>query len=102
MSGETGLLDVALGPLWSAGAAQRFVYLYVEDGRKMNIVRYSHTEGAGGTSSRANTASRTVLWTDIDLTTWFTAKHYGGQLSFGPDGYMYLTQGGWIGMCPSG
>ena len=79
---ERGLLGVAVDP----GFAQNgYVYLFYTHGSLRNRVsRFSVT---GGT---APVSSEFVLWQNtVDSDVW----HQGGDLQFGPDGYLYISVG---------
>lgn len=94
--GEKGLLDCLLDPDFSSND---YFYCYYSpknpDG--MRISRFEYKANQGGTSSRGILNSETVLWQDFDGYPnngyRFGDVHYGGQLSFGPDGHLYATQG---------
>jgi glucose/arabinose dehydrogenase len=83
--GEKGLLSVAFHPQYSANG-----YFYVDytarekDGLYTFVSRY--TRGAGG---RADPASERVL---LKIAQPYD-NHNGGQLAFGPDGYLYIGMG---------
>lgn len=81
-TGEGGLLGIALHPQFSEN---RYVYLYQTEhtGHEIvnNVSRYVFEN---------NTLSdRTVLVEGIPGASY----HDGGQLAFGPDGYLYITTG---------
>lgn len=68
----------------------------------MRLSSFSHVENSGGRSSRGNYGTERVLWIDSDGipevdNEQYSAKgvlwHYGGQLTWGPDGMIYLTLG---------
>jgi glucose/arabinose dehydrogenase len=83
---ERGLLGVAVDPDF---ASNRFVYLY-----------YTHVVGGGctnrvsrftfGTGDTADPASELVL---VDNMPSPAGNHNGGDVHFGPDGYLYISIG---------
>lgn len=76
--GERGLLGLAFSP------DGRQLYLhYTDNDGNTQVVRYEVT------SDGVNTASRRVVFS----TTQPFANHNGGQLAFGPDGYLYIGLG---------
>jgi glucose/arabinose dehydrogenase len=76
-----------------------FIYCYYtsQSPNALRISRFKHLENSGGLTSRGQLSSEQVLWTDPDGITGqdfiFGTVHYGGQLSFGPDGHVYATIG---------
>ncbi|WP_218082917.1 PQQ-dependent sugar dehydrogenase [Anthocerotibacter panamensis] len=83
--GELGLLGLAFHPDY---AQNGYFYLnYTADNpRRTVIARYQVDPGD---PNRANPASESILLT-IDQP---YANHNGGQLAFGPDGYLYIGLG---------
>ncbi|NLG48885.1 MAG: PQQ-dependent sugar dehydrogenase [Chloroflexi bacterium] len=82
--GERGLLSVAFPPEY---AAKGHFYVYYTDLAGNSIVaRYRLAEDA----DIADAASEEILIT-IEQP---TAEYCGGQLAFGPDGYLYIGVGG--------
>lgn len=83
-SGEGGLMGIALHPKFKTN---NFLYLYhttMSGGRRVNqVVRFSYSI-AKHTLSDAN-----IIINNIPGATY----HDGGAISFGPDGYLYVTTG---------
>jgi glucose/arabinose dehydrogenase len=82
--GERGLLSVAFHPQYRDNGLF-FVY-YTNRNGDNNVARYKVTSDP----DRADAASGTILLT-IPHPTF--ANHNGGQLQFGPDGYLYIGTG---------
>jgi glucose/arabinose dehydrogenase len=82
--GERGLLSVAFHPQYRDNGLF-FVY-YTNANGDNNVARYK----VSSDPDRADAASGTVLLT-IPHPTF--ANHNGGQLQFGPDGYLYIGTG---------
>jgi glucose/arabinose dehydrogenase len=83
--GEQGLLSTAFHP----GYVQNgffFIY-YVNDGGDLEIARYRRSESD---PNLADATSRVVLLTIPHPS---NSNHNGGQLQFGPDGYLYTGTG---------
>jgi glucose/arabinose dehydrogenase len=81
--GEQGLLSVAFHPGWAKN--RRFYVDYTDTGGDTRVVEY-----------RANRAgTRAILSTRRQLLFIRQpyANHNGGQLAFGPDGYLYIGMG---------
>ncbi|MBZ9752455.1 PQQ-dependent sugar dehydrogenase [Deinococcus sp. HMF7604] len=81
--GERGLLGLAFDPAYKTN---RRLYVHYTD-RNGNTVLARYTAAAGGT--RADPASAKTLFTAKQP----YANHNGGQLAFGPDGFLYLGLG---------
>ena len=82
--GERGLLSVAFHPNYETNG--RFFVYYTEPDGDIAIARYQ----VSGDPDVANEASGQVLLT-IDHQA--ASNHNGGQLAFGPDGYLYAGTG---------
>jgi glucose/arabinose dehydrogenase len=82
---ENGLLSVAFPPDYRK--SRRFYVAYIDLDGDIEIDEFKH---AAETASRADVASRRKL---IEIPTPGGDGHYGGQLQFGPDGYLYLATG---------
>jgi glucose/arabinose dehydrogenase len=82
--GERGLLSVAFHPQYSDNGVF-FVY-YTNRNGDNNVARYE----VSSDPDRADAASGTILLT-IPHPNF--ANHNGGQLQFGPDGYLYIGTG---------
>lgn len=82
-SSEQGLLSVAFHPQYARNGY--FFVNYTDTNGDTVIARYR----VSADPERADPASRTVLLT-IDQP---YANHNGGQLQFGPDGYLYVGMG---------
>ena len=83
--GERGLLSVAFHPSYRENGLF-FVY-YTDDAGDLEIVRYRRS---ASDPNRADPAARAVLLT---IPHPVNANHNGGQLQFGPDGYLYIGTG---------
>src|SRR6266536_6162035 len=82
--GERGLLGIALHPQY---AANRFFFVdYTNTAGNTVIARY---QASSVNADRADPASGVILLT---ISQPF-ANHNGGQLQFGPDGYLYIGMG---------
>lgn len=82
--GEQGLLSVAFHPDYETNG--RFFVYYIDNASQITIARYQ----VSGNPDLADPASEKVLLT-IDHS--FAGNHNGGQLAFGPDGYLYAGTG---------
>lgn len=83
-AGEGGLLSLAFDPRF--GANGYFYVYYTDPQRNIVVERFS----AGATPNAANPTSGLVILR-IPHPTYL--NHFGGQLAFGPDGYLYLGTG---------
>jgi len=81
--GERGLLSMAFHPNYSHNG-QFFVY-YTDLNGAVTIARYA-------VSADSNVAAPSSAQTIISIPHSFT-NHNGGQVGFGPDGYLYLAPG---------
>jgi len=91
MRAEIGLLDVALDPNFKQNG-YFYTYYHHSEGY-MRISRFTHKENSGGLSSRGDPYSEKVIWKDGDYTPSTHGWHFGGQMSFGPYGRLYLSLG---------
>jgi glucose/arabinose dehydrogenase len=86
--GECGLLGIAVDPDFPTN---HYVYVYAVEptadpaaGRPV-VVRFTDVNGRGGQPE--------VIVDDLPLQTAEICAHVGGNLHFGPDGYLYLSIG---------
>lgn len=79
ISGERGLLGLAFDPQFSSN---RFVYvLHSDPSGVQRVVRFTDDNGTG--------SNPTVIIDNLPSTT----VHNGGNIGFGPDGFLYVTLG---------
>lgn len=83
-SGEQGLLGLAFHPQY--GQNGYFYVNYVTPDQNTIIARY---QVSAGDTSLANPLSETLL---LSFSQPYT-NHNGGELNFGPDGYLYISSG---------
>ncbi len=84
-SGEQGLLGLAFHPAYESNGY--FYVNYTNNSGNIVVARYQASPPGGNV---ANPASGTVLLT-IEHPT--NGNHNGGQIRFGPDGYLYIATG---------
>jgi glucose/arabinose dehydrogenase len=82
--GEQGLLGLAFHPSYRANG--RFYVYYTDPGGSLVIAEYRRSSTNSG---RASTTERRLL----RIAHPDHANHNGGQLAFGPDGYLYIGTG---------
>jgi hypothetical protein len=82
--GERGLLGLAFHPQFAANRV--FFVDYTNAAGNTVIARY---QGSAGNPNAADPASAVTLLTIVQP----FANHNGGQLQFGPDGYLYIGMG---------
>lgn len=82
--GEGGLLSLAFAPDYNS--SRRFFVYYVDKQGELRIDGYRTTEGD---PNRADPESRT----EVMRVPHTRPNHKGGQLQFGPDGYLYAGFG---------
>lgn len=82
---ERGLLSVAFHPDYAQN--RRFFVYYNDNRARLVIARY---EASAADPDRADPASKRVL---LRIPHPGFANHNGGQLAFGPDGYLYAGPG---------
>jgi glucose/arabinose dehydrogenase len=80
---EQGLLSLAFHPNYGRGSNRRFFVYYTDNDGDERIVEY-RSRGL----SRAPVRVRQLLFMDDPY-----SNHNGGQLAFGPDGYLYAANG---------
>ncbi len=83
-AGERGLFSIAFDPDYAANGY--FYACYTDVAGDVIIARFS----VSGDPNVANPASQTILKTIVHQD---AANHNGGQLQFGPDGYLYAGIG---------
>ncbi len=83
--GERGLLGLAFHPEYATNGS--FFVLYTEPDGSIVIARYQRS---AADPNLANPASGQVL---LRIPHGMFANHNGGQLAFGPDGYLYAAIG---------
>ena len=82
--GEQGLLGLVFHPDYASNG-----YFYVNYTNNSGDTRISRFQVGSGTPNQANPASELILLAvDQDF-----ANHNGGDLNFGPDGYLYIGLG---------
>src|SRR5438874_142340 len=82
--GERGLLSVAFHPQY---AQNGFFFVYYTDATgDINIVRYKVSSDPNVADSNSALIIKTITHREF-------ANHNGGQLAFGPDGYLYAGTG---------
>jgi uncharacterized protein (TIGR03437 family) len=81
--GERGLLGIAFPPGFPA---KRYFYINYTDRDGNTVISRLHVSDDG---QRANTGSEEIILSIVQP----YANHNGGQLQFGPDGYLYLGMG---------
>jgi glucose/arabinose dehydrogenase len=92
--GERGLLAMAVEPDYRTSGRFYVFYTRLADG-DIVVERYQRL---AGNPNRADDASGTVILR-IDHP---AGNHNGGQLAFGPDGYLYISTGDGGGSCDGG
>ncbi|EDQ92828.1 uncharacterized protein MONBRDRAFT_21995 [Monosiga brevicollis MX1] len=95
---ERGLLSFALDPDFPNQPYLYILYSHAQD-KRYRLSRFTHEEN-GGLDARGSTASEVILWEDPDIAynangdlDWPAPFHYGGEVVFDNDGYIYLTLG---------
>ena len=83
--GEQGMLGLAFHPQY---ASNGFFYVYYCSGTGNGAVRVSRFT-VSANANVATVGSETILW---ELSQPFT-NHKGGDIAFGPDGYLYFAPG---------
>jgi hypothetical protein len=84
--GEGGLFSVVFHPNWKTNP---FIWVnYVNNAGDVRVARFKAASYTSNTVS-ASTLAHTI---DVPHPDAYT-NHFGGQLAFGPDGYLYLSTG---------
>jgi glucose/arabinose dehydrogenase len=84
-SGEEGLLSVAFHPGYATNG-QFFVYFTQPDGNNQ-VARFTASPPG------ANTVNTNTMTTVLQIAHPINTNHNGGQMQFGPDGYLYIGTG---------
>lgn len=85
--GECGVLGMAWPPD-HAKSGRFYVYYSIKKGGKLHQ-RLSRFTVKAGDPNRGDESSEQPLWTQADP----ASNHNGGDLQFGPDGYLYVSVG---------
>ncbi len=85
--GEEGLLSIAFAPDYAASGLF-YVFLTTPDGGALHVVEFKRS------ASDPNVADPSTAQVVLDVPHPLSAgNHNGGQLQFGPDGYLYVSTG---------
>lgn len=88
-AGERGVLNIVLDPDF---ATTGWTYIfYTGSGGINRVIRYTHQENAGGTTSIGDPGSATVIWQHPNAVS--SCCHQGGGMAFGSDGLLYIAVG---------
>ena len=82
--GERGLLGLAFHPAYPANG--RFFLYYTAPNGDIQIARYQVSSDPDVADPASGTVLLTIAHSSLD-------NHNGGQMAFGPDGYLYLGTG---------
>ncbi len=82
--GERGLLGVAFHPQFESNG---FFWVYYTDLTGANVL--ARFQASPPSSGVVNPATRRILFSDTQP----GSNHNGGQLAFGPDGFLYVSKG---------
>ena len=85
-SGEQGLLSMAFHPGYRTNG-QFYVYFTNPDGSSNVVARFTAAPPS------ANTVNTNTMQTVLRISHPDNSNHNGGQLQFGPDGYLYIGTG---------
>lgn len=83
--GEQGLLSVAFHPQYATN--RRFYVYYVDNAGNLQIERYT------APTATSNVADPATALPIINIPHPTNQNHNGGQLAFGPDGFLYIGTG---------
>lgn len=83
--GEQGLLSVAFHPSYSTN--RHFFVYYTDKNGDIQIERYTALQ------SSPNVADPASAWSILNIPHPTNSNHNGGQLAFGPDGFLYIGTG---------
>lgn len=99
-SGERGLLGITLDPQFATNGYVYIFYTNASSPRANRVVRYTERR-TGPNAGTADPASALILM-EVPITAAVdpNTNHNGGNLHFGPDGYLYVTHGE-LGRTPS-
>jgi glucose/arabinose dehydrogenase len=84
LTAEEGMFSIAFDPRYKRN--RRFYVAYTNRGGDLQVDAFETKQGAPTRAKRAS--KRRVITIDHPL-----IYHYGGQLAFGPDGYLYVSTG---------
>ena len=85
-AGEGGLLSIAFHPQWKT--KPYFWVAYVNNAGNLRVVRFKASRYT------ANTVRRTTARSAFEVPHPARhTNHFGGQVAFGPDGYLYVSTG---------
>ncbi|HSO22902.1 MAG TPA: PQQ-dependent sugar dehydrogenase, partial [Chondromyces sp.] len=87
--GEQGLLGLAFHPDYSDNGHFYVNYTYDPPGVNLDVTRVSRFAASAADPDLADPASETIL---LEFEQDF-GNHNGGDLHFGPDGYLYIASG---------
>jgi len=82
--GERGLFSIAFHPRFSRNG--RFFVAYTDAQGDLRVSRFQASPGSNAASARTERVLLDIAHRDF-------ANHNGGQLAFGPDGYLYISTG---------
>ena len=85
-AGECGLLSVAFHPNYASNRMFYVFYSVNSGGLKQRVARFTTQLG---NPNAANTTSESIFINQIDD----ADNHNGGDMHFGPDGYLYISSG---------
>ena len=83
--GEQGLLSIAFPPDYAAGG-RFYVFLTTTDGNALQVLEFQR-------SADPNVADPATARLVLSVPHTTASNHNGGQLQFGPDGFLYVSTG---------
>ena len=91
---ERGLLGIALDPEFQTNGYVYIFYTNAASPRANRVVRYTEQRAGPGTGTADPSSALILMEVPISDTIDATHRnHNGGNIHFGPDGYLYVTHG---------